>query len=85
MTAEKLKRRLALLTEKPSWNYEDIAEYLGIGRTKAEEIKTVAMRNGGSLQFCRTRVKVSSALQAAGLDYEEERDRLIKDIRSIER
>lgn len=68
MTAEKLKRRLALLTEKPSWGYLEISEYLGIGRTKAEEIKTVAMRNGGSLQFSRTRVKVSSAYSGrAGL------------------
>lgn len=85
MTAERLKRRLALLTEKPSWGYMEISEYLGVGRTKAEKIKTIAMENGGSLQFSRTRVRVSSALEAAGLNYEEERNRLIDDIRSIEK
>jgi len=67
-----IERREELLT-KPHWDYNDIAEYLECGSTKAIQIKNQALREfGGSIRYLTHYVTIDSVLKCVGTTRDRE-------------
>ena len=73
-----IERREELLT-KPHWDYNDIAEYLECGSTKAIQIKNQALREfGGSIRYLTHYVTIDSVLKCIGTTREIEIETILK-------
>ena len=58
---------------KVNWTYHDIMSYLGVGKTKAFEIKNIAIKQyGGYIKYLPNCVNRNAVLKMLGTSFDEE-------------
>jgi hypothetical protein len=65
------ERRIALLS-KTNWSVDDLIEFENVGRTKAYDLRRLAISNGCGIKYNPRMINVQKYLQLTGTTREQE-------------